>query len=155
MNKSIIGQTAPDFTLQADDSSMFDSTSLHGGWRVVFFYSAHNSPTCKRGCLTFKEQYELFKSAGFSIVGIGPGSFEQLKEFKESVGDLPFPLLTDVDRKVGTSYSISLHLGQFPAKSSFVIGPDNKIRFVYDWLFRPRRHVAKIIAEISSGLEVE
>jgi peroxiredoxin Q/BCP len=155
MNKSIIGQTAPDFILQADDSSMFDSTSLHGEWRVIFFYSAHNSPTCKRGCLTFKEQYELFKSAGCNIVGIGPGSFEKLKEFKESIGELPFPLLTDVDRDVSTSYCISLHLGQFPAKSSFVIGPDNKVRFVYDWLFRPRRHVAKIIAEISSELEVK
>ena len=86
------------------------------------------------------------------MVGIGPGSYEKLKEFKESIGDLPFPLLTDVDREVGASYGISLHLGQFPTKSSFVIGPDNKVRFVYDWLFRPRRHVAKIIAEISNFL---
>ena len=152
MNNSIIGQTAPDFILQADDSTMFDSRLLHGEWRVFFFYSAHNSPTCKRGCLTFKEQYELFKSAGFNIVGIGPGAYEKLKEFKESIGDLPFPLLTDVDRVVGGSYNIPLHIGQFPAKSSFIIDPDNKVRFVYDWLFRPRRHVAKIIAEISSAL---
>ena len=34
MGNSIIGQTAPDFVLQADDGSMFDSTSLHGQWRV-------------------------------------------------------------------------------------------------------------------------
>ena len=150
MNNSIIGQTAPDFILQADDSSMFDSKSLHGNWRVIFFYSSHNSPTCKRGCLTFKEQYELFKSSGFKVVGIGPGSYEKLKEFKESIGELPFPLLTDVERSVGASYGISKHLGQFPAKSSFVIDPENKVRFVYDWLFRPRKHVAKIMSEISN-----
>ena len=150
MSNSIIGQNAPDFVLQADDGKMFDSRSLHGEWRIIFFYSKHNSPTCKRGCLTFKEQYELFKSSGCSIVGIGPGAFEKLKEFQSSIGDLPFPLLADVERAVGNSYNIPLHLGQFPTKSSFVIGPDNKVHYVYDWLFRPRKHVAKIMSEISN-----
>ena len=99
--------------------------------------------------MTFKEQYDLFKSSGCSIVGIGPGSYEKLKDFKSTIGDLPFPLLADVDRAVGESYNIPMHLGQFPTKSSFVIGPDNKVKYVYDWLFRPRRHVAKILGEIS------
>ena len=60
-----------------------------------------------------------------------------------------FSTIGDVDRAVGESYNIPMHLGQFPTKSSFVIGPDNKVKYVYDWLFRPRRHVAKILAEIS------
>ena len=149
MAQSIIGQEAPDFILQADDGSMYDSTDLHDTWRVIFFYSRNNSPTCKRGCLTFKEQYELFKSSGCSIIGIGPGTYEKLKDFKSTIGDLPFPLLADVDRKVGQSYNIPLHLGKFPTKSSFVIGPDNKVHYVYDWLFMPRRHVANILADIS------
>mgnify|MGYP001258341300 FL=1 len=150
MSKSIIGQEAPNFVLQSDSGKMFDSKSLEGQWRIIFFYSKNNSPTCKRGCLTFKEQYELFKSAGCSIVGIGPGAFEKLLDFKSTLGDLPFPLLADTDRSVGISYNIPLHLGKFPTKSSFVIGPDNKVHYVYDWLFRPRRHVAKILSEISS-----
>ena len=116
---------------------------------MLFFYSRNNSPTCKRGCLTFKEQYDLFKSSGCSIVGIGPGSYEKLKDFKSALGDLPFPLLADVDRAVGESYNIPMHLGQFPTKSSFVIGPDNKVQYVYDWLFRPRKHVAQIISALS------
>ena len=150
MSKSIIGQDAPNFVLQADSGEMFDSKSLNGQWRVIFFYSKNNSPTCKRGCLTFKEQYELFKSAGCSIVGIGPGTLENLKDFKSKIGELPFPLLADTDRVVGVAYNIPLHLGQFPTKSSFVIGPDNKVHSVYDWLFRPRRHVATILSKISS-----
>ena len=105
MSNSIIGQNAPDFVLQSDDGSMFDSASLHGEWRVIFFYSRNNSPTCKRGCLTFKEQYELFKSSGCSIIGIGPGTYEKLKDFKSTIGDLPFPLLADVDRKVCLLYT--------------------------------------------------
>ena len=149
MDDSIIGQMAPDFVLQSSDGSMFDSKSLQGKWRVIFFYSMNHSPICKRGCLTFKEQYDLFDSSGCSIIGIGPGPLEEIKSFSEYVGELPFPLLADNERKVGIAYNIPLHLGKFPTKSSFVIGPDNKIHHVYDWFFRPRRHVAKVLADIS------
>ena len=50
MRDSIVGQTAPDLILQSSDGLLFDSKSLHGKWRVIFFYSKNNSPFCKRGC---------------------------------------------------------------------------------------------------------
>lgn len=146
---NLVGQPAPSFTLEMEGGEVFDSASLDGTWRVVFFYSRHNSPTCKRGCLTFKEQHDLFTSVGCSIVGIGPGTVEEQAKFREVLGDLPFPLLADPERTVGLKFNVPMHLGQFPAKSSFLIGPDNTVRYVYDWLFRPRRHVAKILADIS------
>jgi len=51
---------------------------------------------------------------------------------------------------VAESFKVPVHLGAFPAKSSFVIGPDNTIHHVYDWLFRPRQHVANILSALSS-----
>ena len=149
MRTNIVGQDAPRFSLENEHGEVFDSASLDGTWRIVFFYSRNNSPTCKRGCLTFKEQHDLFASVGCSIVGIGPGTTEELAGFKNTLGDLPFPLLADPERVVGKMFNVPVHLGQFPAKSSFLIGPDNTIQYVYDWLSRPRRHVAKILADIS------
>jgi peroxiredoxin len=75
---------------------------------------------------------------------------ENLLKFKETLGDLPFPLLADEERKVGQAFNVPLHVGKFPSKSSFIIGPDNTIQHVYDWLFRPRKHVANILASLSS-----
>lgn len=149
MSDNLVGQPAPSFSLLMEDGNTFESSSLDGTWRIVFFYSRHNSPTCKRGCLTFKEQHDLFASAGCSIVGIGPGTLDEQAKFREILGDLPFPLLADPGREVGVKFQVPMHLGQFPAKSSFLIGPDNNVRYVYDWLFRPRRHVAKILGDIS------
>jgi len=97
MKTTLAGQKAPHFILEDEQGTSFDSASLNGTWRIVFFYSRHNSPTCKRGCLTFKEQHDLFASAGCSIVGIGPGSVEGLASFKAELGDLPFPLLADFE----------------------------------------------------------
>ena len=66
---------------------------------------------------------------------------------------LPFPLLSDPDRSVADQYGVPVYLGQFPAKSSFVIGPDREVHYMYDWLFRPRNHVAKILAAMSDVTE--
>ena len=81
----------------------------------------------KRGCLSFKEQYNIFNSLEppAEIIGISQNTVDEHKEFKEELA-LPFILLSDPDRKIAESYGVPVHLGRFPSKSSFVIGPDNK-----------------------------
>ncbi len=80
----------------------------------------------------------------------GEGTSESHAKFKKELGGLPFPLLADPDRNVADKFLVPVHLGMFPAKSSFLIGPDDRIHHVYDWLFRPRRHVARILKSLSS-----
>lgn len=146
---SVIGQKSPDFMLLDDNGQTFSSKNLDGAWRIIFFYARDGSPTCKRGCLTFKEQYDLFESAGCKIVGISKDSVEQHKEFKKELGGLPFPLLSDINGEVSSLFGVSKLLGTFPTKSSFLVNPDNQIVYVYDWLFRPRKHVAQILSKLS------
>ena len=45
---SMIGQKAPDFSLQTSDGEEFNFSDLDGSWKVVFFYAKAGSPTCKR-----------------------------------------------------------------------------------------------------------
>ena len=54
-----IGEAAPEFELETSEGNMFRLSNLEGQWKVVFFFAKSGSPTCKRGCLSFKEQYEL------------------------------------------------------------------------------------------------
>ena len=149
--ESMVGSKAPDFTLKTSEGVEFSLSELDGQWKVLFFYAKDGSPTCKRGCLSFKDQYDLFRSLEppVQIVGISQNSVSEHREFKEEM-QLPFTLLSDPDRKVAESFKVPVHLGVFPAKSSFVIGPDNTIHHVYDWLFRPRQHVANILSALSS-----
>ena len=145
-----IGEEAPGFELETSEGSVFKSSELEGQWKVIFFFAKSGSPTCKRGCLSFKEQYELFQSLQppVEVIGISQDTVQQHKKFKKEL-DLPFPLLSDQERDVAEKFGVPLHLGLFPSKSSFVIGPDNKVQHVYDWLFRPRKHVAQIISALS------
>ena len=72
MSSSLIGQKAPDFTLPTSDGESFSLSELDGQWKVLFFYARDGSPTCKRGCLSFKEQHDLFQSLTppVEIIGI-------------------------------------------------------------------------------------
>ena len=150
MASSLVGQEAPEFTLPTSDGGSFNLSDLDGSWKVLFFYARDGSPTCKRGCLSFKEQHDLFQSLtpSVEIIGNSQDSTKDHDEFKQQL-DLPFILLSDEDRIVAEAYGVPLFLGRFPAKSSFVIGPDRKIHHCYDWLFRPRRHVARILDSLS------
>ena len=152
--KSLVGKDAPDFSLESSNGEMVNLSDFDNSWKVIFFYSVNGAPTCKRGCLNFKEQYELFKSVGCEIIGISQDPKNDHKEFKESL-DLHYPILGDPERQVAKRYGVPVHLGKFPAKSSFVVGPDRKIHYVYDWLFRPRNHVAKILSVLSEVTDGE
>ncbi|MAT48650.1 MAG: peroxiredoxin [Euryarchaeota archaeon] len=140
---------APDFTLLSHDSSEVSLSDFKGKWVILFFYARDGSPTCKRGCLSFKEQYDLFKSVNCEVIGISNDSIQSHREFKELL-DLPFPLLSDDEEVVRNLYDVPTYLGKFPGKSSFLINPEGEIIHVYDWLFRPRRHVAKILSKLTN-----
>ncbi len=148
---SMVGRKAPDFTLKTSEGQDFSLSQLDGQWKVLFFYAKDGSPACKRGCLSFKDQYDLFRSLEpqVEVIGISQNTVSEHKEFKEEL-QLPFTLRSDPERNVAESFKVPVHLGAFPAKSSFVIGPDNTIHHVYDWLFRPRQHVANILSALSS-----
>ena len=151
---SLIGTNAPDFSLDSSEGEKFDSSKMKGHWYVLFFYAKDGSPTCKRGCLSFKEQYHLFRSLEppVEIVGVSQDTAEDHKQFKEEL-QRPFTLLSDEGRAVADAFDVPVHLGRLPAKSSFVIDPEGVIRHVYDWQFRPRHHVAKILDALSSITE--
>ena len=115
MSKQLLGQKAPDFSLTSSSGEIVNLSDFDGIWKVLFFYAKDGSPTCKRGCLNFKEQYELFQSLSppVEIIGISEDSVEDHKRFKEELG-LPFPLLSDPEREVSDAYGVQKYLGRFP-----------------------------------------
>ena len=148
--KDLIGLKAPEFSLLNDEGELVESSSFNGQRRLLFFYARDGSPNCKRGCLNFREQYDLFRSAGCEIIGISEDPVEDHRRFKKELGGLTFPLLSDKGREVADMYGVPRNLGLFPGKSSFLINEQDEITHVYDWYFRPRRHVARILAALSA-----
>lgn len=61
------------------------------------------------------------------VFGISFDSVEANRAFAEKF-DFPFPLLSDPEREVGLAYGTAKHATDgYPARFTFVIGPDGKI----------------------------
>ena len=71
----------------------------------------------------------LFVSAGCAV---GRDSVDSHRAFYTSL-EVALPILSDPDREVATSFNVPMHW-PLPAKSSFLIGPDDTVHYVYDWL---------------------
>ena len=84
MGSKLVGEKAPNFTLTSSTEETVSLEDYDGKWKILFFYAKDGSPTCKRGCLTFKEQYDLFQSLTppVEIIGISQDSLEDHRRFK-------------------------------------------------------------------------
>ena len=106
------GEKAPNFQLQTSDGEAFELSQLDGEWKIIFFFAKSGSPTCKRGCLSFKEQYELFRSLEppVEVIGISQDTVEQQKNSRMRICRSTF---CRINRDVSDVYGVPLHLGMF------------------------------------------
>ena len=70
---------------------------------VLYFYPAAMTPGCTTQACDFRDNLRDFDNAGLAVLGVSPDSLSRLAKFVEQEG-LTFPLLSDPDRSVLTSY---------------------------------------------------
>jgi peroxiredoxin Q/BCP len=97
------GDTAPDFTLTADDGSQVGLASLRGQRVIVYFYPAAMTPGCTKEACDFRDNLGVLGGAGITVLGISPDEPAQLAKFRAR-DHLTFPLLSDPDHKVHDAY---------------------------------------------------
>ncbi len=72
--------------------------------------------------------------------------------FKEAV-EFPFPLLSDPDKAVGTTYGVLRDpdepFADFPKRLSFLVAPDGNVARVYE-VDDPAGHAAAVIADLAA-----
>lgn len=97
------GDTAPDFSLAADDGSTRSLADYAGGKLVIFFYPAAMTPGCTTEACDFRDSLSVLTDAGYSVVGISPDKPEKLAAFVEKES-LTYPLLSDPDKSTLEAY---------------------------------------------------
>ena len=100
-----VGTVAPDFTL-SDQNGEAHTLSQYRGQRVIlYFYPKDNTSGCTKQACGFAELYPHFREKGAVILGVSRDSVASHKKFETNYG-LPFPLLSDPDRKVHELYDV-------------------------------------------------
>jgi len=94
---------APDFELVDADDRPFSSMMLRGKPAVLYFYPAALTPGCTTQACDFRDNLNVLRDAGLTVVGLSPDQPAKLRKFRE-MHDLPFTLLSDPDHRVLEAY---------------------------------------------------
>jgi peroxiredoxin Q/BCP len=141
-----VGDSAPPFTATLQDGSTFDSRTLLGKKTLVlFFYPKDHTPVCTREACGFRDSYELFQAAGAEVVGVSSDSPASHRSFAEK-HRLPFPIISDGDRRLRKLFGVPSPLGFLPGRVTFVIDKAGVIRLVFSALLVSDDHVKKALA---------
>jgi len=126
------GQTAPAFTLAADDGSKVKLADFKGKPVVLYFYPKDDTPGCTKEACAFRDLKSDMESRGAVVLGVSPDSAESHRAFKEKY-TLNFTLLADEGHTVAEKYGAWRQINRYGRtfdgiqRSTFLIGPDGKV----------------------------
>ncbi len=149
-----IGSPAPDFKLPNQDGKLVSLNQFIGKSAIVlYFYPKDNTPGCTTEACTFRDQYEVFKEHGATVIGISSDSVESHKDFVLKY-NLPFTILSDKSDNVRKLYGVKPSLGLIPGRVTYIIDKKGIIRYIFSSQFKAKEHVEKSL-EILLELEAE
>jgi peroxiredoxin Q/BCP len=146
------GKAAPAFTLEDEAGKPVSLSDFEGEKAVLlYFYPKDDTPGCTKEACGFRDEIRAFAKLGVAVLGVSPDGAASHQKFIAKYR-LPFPLLSDPDRKVMKRYGAFGEKVMYGKKtqgvirSSVLIGRDGKV--LRHW---PR--VAKAEAHPAQALE--
>jgi peroxiredoxin Q/BCP len=134
------GDRAPEFTLPDDtgrDRSLTDF--LNVGATILYFYPADFTPGCTRQACAMRDLQADIQNANLRVVGISPQNPESHAKFRAKY-NLPFALLSDVDKAVIKMYGVNGPLGIGVRRATYLVDGSRRIRDSLLADFRIARH---------------
>lgn len=148
-----VGDTAPDFTVQAAVGGKTFSFSLADALKkgpvVLYFYPKSFTSGCTVEAHEFADKADDFAGLGATLIGISADNIDTQVAFSSKECRDKFPVGADADGAVIRDYDARMFKlgGVGPAISnriSYVIAPDGKILLAYQDL-APDRHISKTL----------
>lgn len=115
-----------------------------GSILVLYFYPKNDTPGCTRQACDLRDTWGEIQSRA-ELFGVSVDTAESHEKFIKKHG-LPFPLLSDADKKIVQSYGVWVEKSMYGKKyfgterSTFVIGADLRIVTILKKV-KPAEHV--------------
>lgn len=150
-NKKLqVGDPAPDFTLPDQFNRPIHFAEVAGqGPIVLFFYPKDYTPGCTAEVCAFRDNYEDFKDAGATVIGVSADSTESHERFSER-HRLPFILLSDAGGVVQSLYGAEKTFGILPVRITFIIDNQRTIRHIFSSQINIDKHISDALQVIQT-----
>jgi len=144
------GKAAPSFHLQDGEGRTVSLAELSGKNVVLYFYPKDDTPGCTKEACGFRDEWKEIGKLNAVVLGVSADGPESHRKFTAKY-KLPFPLLSDPDRKVMKTYGAYGEKMMYGKKtvgvirSTVWIGPDGKVRKHWARVADAAKHPAQVL----------
>ncbi|MDD3860874.1 MAG: thioredoxin-dependent thiol peroxidase [Bacteroidales bacterium] len=103
MSKLEIGSKAPDFKGKNQNGKEIKLSDFAGKNLILYFYPKDSTPGCTAEACDLRDNYDMWLSKGYEVIGVSPDSEKSHQKFKEKY-NLPFDLISDTEKEILISY---------------------------------------------------
>jgi len=147
------GKKAPAFKLADAKGKPVTLADFAGKDLVLYFYPKDDTPGCTKEACGFRDSWKEIQKLGAIVVGVSPDSGASHDKFAAKY-KLPFPLLSDPDKKAMTAYGAFGEKTMYGKKvtgvirSTVWIGPDGKVKKHWARVAKAEAHPDQVLAAL-------
>lgn len=147
------GTRAPAFTALDQFETKHTLSQYKGSFVLLYFYPKDNTPGCTNEACAIRDSWQDFRDNKIIVLGVSADSTKSHASFAEKFS-LPFPLLSDPDKKILHAYEAIGTKQMFGRKYegilriSYLIDPRGNILKAYPKV-KPDQHASQILADIA------
>ena len=147
------GKKAPSFALEDGAGKRVSLADFKGKHVVVYFYPKDDTPGCTKEACGFRDLWKELQQAGVVVLGVSADDAASHTKFASKY-KLPFPLLSDPDRKLMQAWGAYGEKMMYGKKTKGVIrstvwiGPDGVVRKHWARVADAAKHPAAVLEAI-------
>ena len=150
------GKLAPAFTLEDASGKQVSLADFAGKNVILYFYPKDDTPGCTKEACGFRDDWKEIRKHAAVVLGVSADGGESHRKFAAKY-QLPFPLLSDPDRKVMKTYGAYGEKMLYGKKtvgvirSTVWIGPDGKVKKHWARVASAAEHPAKVLEALRAA----
>lgn len=144
-----VNDKVPDISLEDENGKEVSLRDFRGKTVILYFYPRADTPGCTKEACSFRDDYKKIQNTGVLLLGVSPDTPAAQKKFQEKY-HLPFTLLADADKKLCNAFGVIQEKSMYGkkvmgvARTTFVIAPDGKIKYVFPKV-KPEGHSEEVL----------
>lgn len=151
------GKAAPAFTLADADGKKVSLKDFAGKDVILYFYPKDDTPGCTKEACGFRDAWKTLQKMNVVVLGVSPDGAASHQKFAAKY-KLPFPLLSDPDRKMMQQYGAYGEKVMYGKRTKGVIrstvwiGPDGKVKKHWAKVAGAAEHPEKVLEALQGKL---
>ena len=150
------GKPAPAFSLEDGSGRSVSLADFAGKHVILYFYPKDDTPGCTKEACGFRDAWKILQKLGVVVLGVSPDGGPSHQKFAAKY-KLPFPLLSDPDKKVMTKYGAwgeKIMYGQKKIgviRSTVWIGPKGEVKRHWKKVAKAETHPEQVLEALKDG----